>query len=81
MNYTKGEWRILDNQIVTGYSPNMDFIAEFNEANDEAEANAHLIAAAPNLKEAVIRLLKDEGTSEDIAFAQDALAKAEGKVG
>lgn len=47
---------------------------------DEAEANAHLIAAAPELKEALKyarRFLKSEDC--DTAFIDAALAKAEGR--
>ena len=53
------------------------------DIDGRTHANARLIAAAPELKEAVERLLSWERTghqtrSEDIAFAQRALAKANG---
>jgi hypothetical protein len=44
----------------------------------EAEANSSLIATAPELLEALERVIKADVTSEDIAFGYAAIAKAKG---
>jgi len=98
MNYTKGEWKVtkhkpLDNYVIAvlgekqylddticqlGYSPNM-------------LANAHLIAAAPDMYEALQELTEithdlglgdgspDPQVEASNRKARQALAKAEGK--
>ena len=56
MNYTKGEWHNHKGIIETHYAPRGAVIAEVNSATSQWEANAHLIAAAPDMYEA-LRLL------------------------
>lgn len=90
MNYTKGEWFVEDNKILckhttikgTGYW----FIAQNGTISDpkQVEANAHLIAAAPDEHEALVGLvdyLEYMGVPEDCEdkyqAALEALAKAE----
>ena len=93
MNYTKGEWKAnLFGVSVNGYvvadcypkgrNPTLEMV--------EVEANANLIAAAPDMYEALERLvldvtdvhspIKNNPTyARSIYLAQQALAKAEGK--
>ena len=69
MNYTKGEWKVTDSAFsrFTAYrgrkqggrtfvttALNLNQIAEAQgDTQEEAEANAHLIAAAPDMYEAL----------------------------
>ncbi len=55
MEYTKGDWEAMDSgHVVVGNGFSMKVIANCL-ARPEAEANAHLIAAAPNTAEACAR--------------------------
>ncbi len=91
--YTKGEWKI-DNRTV--YSLNTRgtnrFSCHVQEADDdmgrrisdaEVTANAHLIAAAPDMYEALNLVKPGKELNWDIFMlkAKQALAKAEGKDG
>jgi len=85
LNYTKGEWRIEhypDSQIKihSGFESICGLTYDGKVA-DEVEANAHLIAAAPDMYEA----LKDVQAGIDHWTLRKridlALARAEGKVG
>jgi len=98
MNYTKGEWRIDRASLHSDFSIHV-FSHDYNEGDEtvaiivnskEAEANAHLIAAAPDMYEALgeaklqLEYLGDKftktGTGESIlARIVQAQAKAEGK--
>ena len=100
-NYTKGEWNIgeiLDAnfhaKLRTITSSNYQdggfpFICYVNDAPNECEANAHLIAAAPMMYEALKELvdtysIPDDYTENNPAHqcwvkAIKALQKAEGK--
>lgn len=89
MEYTKGEWKIKP--IGGGITP---FIYEIRGNSEEfigrakTLANAHLIAAAPDMYEA-LQTLSEQLTGANISFSQDmfdakrnarkALAKAEGR--
>ena len=92
MNYTKGEWRVKGCSVdgEDGYpiaSTYPDTRLTSPESLRLKKANAHLIAAAPDMYEALKRLLKmvpeDCGgcikTETAWIEAQEALAKAEGK--
>ena len=56
MKYTKGEWKSEGKKVLLshpGWSDDRKVIASCNEwLEGESEANAHLIAAAPDLYEA-----------------------------
>ena len=57
MNHTKGEWIAKDGQIYpqeTGKT--LALIPYFDEGNEEHEANQKLIAAAPDLLEALMKI-------------------------
>jgi len=62
MEYTKGEW-ILDfseehNGVISIYVPKKGTVAKiFTRSCDDYEANAHLIAAAPSLYEALKHII------------------------
>jgi len=71
MNYTKGEWRLgeafsFTYRLYSSEKPDSYRIADINAGGSkftkitlaEAEANAHLIAAAPDMYEALKRLLE-----------------------
>jgi len=86
MKFTKGEWTVEDgtqvvcgNRLVAntgGYTTNYSLERETNEAN------AQLIAAAPELYEALkhyVELDKDGIFKDMYLLATTALAKAEGK--
>jgi len=90
MNYTKGEWKAEQDAAnsIRIFSQDSEQIASVmdydgNDITEEMEANAHLIAAAPDaykeLKEAYGMGLFDG--CDDIQFnrIKQALAKAEGK--
>ena len=93
MDYTKGEWKSRhpinnDYTIYTGeYGEGIIQVAMLFESSPNAEANALLIAAAPDMYKALKRLYKimakDCGgcirTELALGEAQEALAKAEGK--
>ncbi len=52
---TKGEWMVEgDCYIIAGEEYKHSLIADIATANDNYEANAHLIAAAPDMYEALI---------------------------
>jgi hypothetical protein len=62
-----------------------DYITWFNKKEQELEANARLIAAAPEMLEALKAILKEnDGVCPDCVYAstwdlmEDAVAKAEG---
>lgn len=99
MNYTKGEWKvdyggtighikavsISGTPTVCRYAPPPDCASSIT--GEEIEANAHLIAAAPELYEALKFVTKTFEAycpeakihSDAIKAARYALAKAEGK--
>ena len=108
MNNTKGEWKVTDSAFsrFTTYrgkrqggrtfvttALNLNQVAEAQgDTQEEAEANAHLIAAAPDMYEALKALLRwaelsytnDTGEWADendptIVLTKKAIAKAEGK--
>jgi len=103
MNITKGEWKVGTRtehnfhanllMIIGGYDANLGGNPAVCYVNDlvgeEAEANANLIAAAPNQNQALTEidqwLIEHPDISDDPQLhiiqihIQDALAKAEGK--
>jgi len=100
MNYTKGEWQFTLNtdkkhseiDIFSQEGKGVKYIGTINAiwlSNEEKLANAHLIAAAPDMYEALEDIIKQAEKSHmmlppDLAdsikvFGKQALAKAEGK--
>jgi len=99
MNYTKGEWKAVDSSagglVMAGLFPYVVGCAEGTIARVTIEANAHLIAAAPLMYEALKETdmiyaeycaLNPEPLTGSwnlvqgiIAKVHTALAKAEGK--
>jgi hypothetical protein len=101
LNITKGEWRaegtnvVVNGKILGHNLPVM--IAQAYDPNDHlhstdiAKANAHLIAAAPGMYEALKKVfarqeivkgrvvLRGMPTEDEIFEIDEALAKAEGK--
>jgi len=81
MNYTKGKWKVdkqgrdYPNMVIEPTSGRV--IADCYDS----EANAHLIASAPDMYEALREICRryDEDGILDISPARKALAKAEGK--
>ncbi len=52
--YTKGEWEVIEYPVQGHYVGNGEVtIATIHEGIPEAQANAHLIAAAPDLYEEI----------------------------
>ncbi len=95
MTYTKGEWiidRVKKSMII---SPRKDKVicrlGYSGELNDDDRANAHLIAAAPDMYEALKALAHDfatlgelygitpDGIKKVLNKSERALAKAEGR--
>ncbi len=91
MNYTKGEWKVAGAFGTTIVSETGEFIATttsiFAEPRERPkdEANAHLIAAAPEMYEALRTALADLEEDvqapllDSVKLAKRALAKVEGK--
>ena len=98
MDYTKGEWIATKTHNFTGTLVSYIYCGQKNIAQtrlsdneatpEENQANAHLIAAAPNMYEALKRFLSSSACTNncdpsdmacDTNFARQALAKAEGK--
>jgi len=86
--FTKGEWIVLDGAFV--YALNDDGVNQFDltiqghgdkgASDNELQANAHLIAAAPELYDFIEDLSQN---SEDVTQREEAkrlLAKARGEV-
>ena len=98
-NWTPGPWEALfngwNNTFVT--TQNKEWIAEINLSRDNSGANAHLIAAAPEMYEALKEVLAEASSpsfdDERLAYVEvqmskrtledirKAVAKAEGSVG
>jgi len=89
MEYTKGEWKVNkfpDTRILIVAPPAEICTMIYEKLVSEAEANAHLIAAAPDMYEALKAVMKEEIFWEDVKLTtatvqsvSKALAKAEMK--
>ena len=87
MEYTKGEWMLRKDgmTVETAHAPCGHVIAMMNGIGDKVQADAHLIASAPDLyealKEAEQHLIMLGAKSDSYARRniKQALAKAEGK--
>lgn len=87
-NWTKGPWVSCEHGIVPAGASNyserilVSGVRMPMGRDDEAEANANLIAAAPELYEALSELIDhcdDANPWMDLSDAKDALAKARGE--
>ena len=86
-NYTKGEWKAFRFSQYHNWKVAMGDVNEFLDLGLEGEANAHLIAAAPALYEALKGMLNIFNRGQSVgavgyvicAEAEQALSKAEGK--
>lgn len=92
MNYTKGEWKLVQPKsgtllIVSG-NKNIASTSTATSIEDAQEVlgNAYLIASAPDMYEALLAVYQDielqnvdGGSAELNLIVQKALAKAEGK--
>lgn len=89
-DYTKGEWKVSGSGKrvwVTHEDASVVPIAEIRGENEEAKANAHLIAAAPAMYEALKAIdVFGNRTEYDLVLGTNvtakiikALSKAEGK--
>lgn len=75
--YTPGPWKRMSSATIDG--ANGEYIALIQNHLPNAEANARLIAAAPELLEAVkLALIRLQGTDE-AEILMDAIEKAEGR--
>ena len=91
MEYTKGQWLLCRNR--DGFDIESDSVGSLVANRIEISADAHLIAAAPDMYEALKaaqKLLQKQyeillghypqyGTTSELELANKALAKAEGK--
>lgn len=79
LKHTQGEWIVgIDNNI---YSQNGDVKIsvvqkDFNISQNEAEANAKLISATPDLLKALILIINDDPTFLEIPLVLKAIEKA-----
>ena len=92
MEYTKGEWvvhewgdkfQVVEAEVKVTEKPGIIMAGQLIIAKEITEANAHLIAEAPRMYEALKELTKEydpqESWSPGINKALKALAKAESK--
>lgn len=84
MNHTPGPWRVINSDMVVGHEGQLVADCERTPHCErpasptvEAMANAHLIAAAPELLEALKNLLYKPMAERTIDAAKRAIAKAE----
>ena len=80
--HTKGEWYAKDGQIYpieTGKT--LATVPYYNEESEEMQANARLIAAAPDLLEALVSVLNWHKAHDAISFLEEeAIKKAEAAI-
>jgi hypothetical protein len=75
---TQEQWEIkrFDNGIFIKPVNSAVYVATINEANKNAEVNANLIAAAPELLEALMFIVNNAEPGEDAVLSTDAYNKA-----
>jgi hypothetical protein len=86
--WTPGPWRVVDGDFVyalndAGHNRFSVSVAKYGNPRSEQQANAHLIAAAPDMAEALAYIVAWNGTDWNPDKARDmaraALAKARGE--
>ena len=82
MSHTKGPWKVRWKTAFCNRAAIEPAIGEVYGAGDELIANAQLIAAAPELLEALEVIIEDleEGAKPRMKLARAAIAKAKGEV-
>lgn len=78
VKFTKGEWGVIGSRVFCG---NLT-IAQISRAydGDYSKANAHLIAAAPAMYEALEHILENQALGSPLALSiNNLLAKARGE--
>jgi hypothetical protein len=76
--HTQGPWVVNGNQV-HAVNKHETFVADVFDQNGDAKANARLIAAAPELLEALELLLFSRDNPVAIQQAQDTIKKAKGE--
>jgi len=77
MKHTPGPWRNNTNGTITCGADDFDHtIQSPGTSADEIEANAKLIAAAPDLLDCLIELVRGEPDKRDYKYAEEAIRKA-----
>ena len=82
--FTQGEWNICENwdedyiEIGTSSQPEICLVNKYSIEENEAKVNAKLIAAAPDMLEALQNLENDDNSIPEHAWilVKDAIAKA-----
>ena len=92
-NHTPGPWRIASGYIY-GLNKRIAHICDMDTGENQAKANGHMLAATPEMLEALEHLLIDWQTSQDAMYkilseprhksqaearAESIIAKAKGK--
>ena len=82
MEHTPGPWTVDDNYIKCRFDGRQNNVCRMLGRGDETEANAHLIAAAPDLREACEVAMKAFDDPDPISYrrAKAKCAAAIGKV-
>lgn len=87
MSHTPGPWRVFDTPLGVGVTPKDGEYADIARCDgfdstrtpDEVRANAHLIAAAPDML-AALKFVDERGNADDFwNVLHAAIAKAEGR--
>lgn len=84
MEYSRGDWKVVTNmdghKTIVRTGSGFIAVTKVARPKEECEANAHLIASAPKLYEALKALTKEFTKQCEVeANAYKALAEAEGK--
>ena len=82
MLYTRGPWEVIGSKVCTkGKDSDRKVIAKIESSDNDAfmtrDANATLIAAAPDLLEALKYAYGILSTNKDVSMIAKAIAKAE----
>jgi hypothetical protein len=83
VNHTPGPWRTTGRNVRAGdalicYATN--HWADDETPESERQTNANLIASAPELLDALERLVHPMADDEDLDYAREVIAKAKGQL-